>query len=458
MEKEFNPSEYKSFEELSDEHKGKFEAIEGGKGFVLKSVEKNPEIARRLAMAEDQTINTLRQEIETHNLSFDNLLSQYQVAAEKSDYQEKEKISELLKQISDYNILRGGDYDERLKAEFKERYESLTYSEKTQSILIENMAPSDLEVAAKLLLDKKFSLKTELLEKTGDSDNVIRRLYELTSDNLDIARLLVGTSKNPSLKVEILKDLSQSINEIQDEEQRNKKLEDYSFDSIKEDVAETLVRSADYDGVLRLIDEGFLKPRNLRGLFHEVEFDQFLYDLAVRSKNSNEITYLFKFITNRKIFSEIVDKNGQSFSKLSDAEKQEVVDSAKRFSGVLGNSPEIYQAGNLRENNKFVVGIPDDEDKLFIAWSNTNQHEYHRDIFRAMERDTDKSFPKHLRSGGRLELRKKDNWVTVVFSRSSGDFGNYGHRVLEKFRKDILKALRKELGSKNVKLEIEVSS
>lgn len=459
MGKEFSSSQYKSFEELPGEQKPRFDAIEGGKGFVLKSVEKNPEIAHRLAIAEDQVINTLRQEIEIHNLSFDDLLSQYRVAAEEHNYQDKGKASELLKQISDYNILRGGDYDERLKEEFDQRYESLTYSRKTQDVLIENLEPTDLEVVAKLLLDGKFSLKNRLLKKVGDNDDVIRRLYELTSGDLGVVELIAGTSKNPSLKVEILKGLSESINGIQDEEQRKKKLKDYSFDSIKRDVAETLVRDADYNGVLQLIDGGFIETGNLRGLFHEVESDQFLYDLASRSKDRKEIAYLFKFIADEGVFSKIVDENGQSFSRLSDPEKQKVVDLAKRFSGVLKNNPEVYQAGDLQESNKFIVGIPEGEDKLFIAWSNTEQCEYHKDIFQTMARHTGKRFPEDLRSGGWIELRRgKDSRVTAVFARSSGDFGNYGHRILEKFKEVILKTLREKLGSEDVELKVEVSS
>lgn len=459
MKVKFNPSEYKSYEALPEEQKQNFEAIEGGKGFVLKTVEKNPETARRLAIAEDQAINTLKQEIETHNLSFEDLLSQYRVAVEKYNYQEEQKTSELLKQISDYNILRGGNYNEHLKKEFKKRYESLTYSEKTQSILIENLESTDLEVAAKLLLDKKFSLKTKLLKKIGNGDDIIRRLYELAGGDLGVVELIVETSKNPSLKVEILKSLSELISKTQDEKQRKKKLEDYSFDSIKKNVAETLVRNTDYNGVLRLIDEDFLAPRNLRGFFHKVESNQFLYNLASRSKDRKEITYLFKFITDKEIFSEIVDKNGQSFSKLSDSEKQEIVGLAKRFYGIFESKPEVYQAGDLQESNKFIVGIPDDEDKLFVAWSNTDRHEYHKDIFQTLSQQTGKRFPEHLRSGGWIELRKgTSNQVTAIFSRSSGDFGNYSHRVLEKFRETILKTLREKLGSEDVELEIKVSS
>lgn len=42
MGNKFNPEEYKSYEELPEDQKQNFEAIEGGKGFVLKTVEKNP--------------------------------------------------------------------------------------------------------------------------------------------------------------------------------------------------------------------------------------------------------------------------------------------------------------------------------------------------------------------------------------------------------------------------------
>lgn len=458
LQKEFDPNEYKSFEELPRGHKRKFEAIEDGKGFVLKSVEKNPETAHRLALAEDQAINTLKQAIETHNLTFDDLLSQYRTAAEQYNFEEKRQASELLKQISDRDILRGGNYDNRLKKEFRKRYESLTYSQKTQDVLIENIDSSDLEVIAKLLLDEKFSRKIELLEKTSDSDESIKKLYELTSGDLGVVKLLVGVS-NPARKVEMLKDISESINIIRNEEQKEKKLKDRSFNSIKQEVGETLAKNADYSEILQLIDDKFLETRNLKRVVHEVESDQFLYDLASRSNNIKEITYLFKFIADKEFFSKIVDEKGKSFSKLSDTEKQGVIDLAKKLSSVLENKPEIYQEGYLQESNKFIIGVPDDENKLFIAWSNTNQHEYHKDIFKTMAEQTGKRFPEDLRSGGWVELNKKnDNQISVVFSRSSGDFGNYGHRVLEKFREAILKTLYEKLGHENIEFKIDVSS
>lgn len=459
MKIEFNPSEYKSYEALPEEEKQNFEAIEGGRGFVLKTIEKNPEVAHRLAIIEDRVINILRQEVEIGNLSFDGLLSQYRTAAEKYNYQEKRKVSELLKQISDYNILRGDDYDEMLREEFKKRYESLTYSEKTQGVLIEGIDQSDLDVGARLLTDEKFSLKTKLLEKIGDNDDSLKKLYGLTQENLNVVNLIVNASENPDTKVDILKDVFGFINKIQNGESKEEKLKDYSFDSMRRHIAEVLVHKGEHSSVLRLIDEGYLEIRNLKGLFHEVDSDQFLYDLASRSKDGNEVTYLFKFIADKGIFSRIIEDSGQSLAGLSEQEKQNKVALAKKFFGALSKSPEIHQVGDLTESNKFVVGIPSKNDVLFLAWSNTDEHKYHKDIFQSLSRSSGQRFPDNLRSGGWIEVQRKEgNQFHIVFSRSSGDFGNYGHRVLSRFKENILKILQEKLGDQNVELEIEVSS
>ena len=169
--------------------------------------------------------------------------------------------------------------------------------------------------------------------------------------------------------------------------------------------------------------------------------------------------YLFKFIADKEIFSGIVENNGQALSGLSESEKQNTVSFAKKFLSALSQNPEIHQVGDLKASNKFIVGIPSEKDLLFIAWSNTYEHETHRDIFQSLSRRSGQRFPENLRSGGWIEVqREKKNKFRVVFSRSSGDFGNYGHRVLAKFKENITKALQDSLGSQDVELEIEISS
>ena len=211
-----------------------------------------------------------------------------------------------------------------------------------------------------------------------------------------------------------------------------------------------------------MIDDGFLEAEHVKWFSHRVESDQFLYDLAFRSKDQETIAHLFKFIADKNIFSKIIDENGKSFSKLSESDRQRIVDLAQKFCGSLTSEPELYQAGELRGGNKFIVGIPSDENKLFIAWSNTSEHEYHRDIFDSLSRHTGKEFPKSLRSGGHIELKMEsgkmeDIAFTAVLSGCSGDFGNYSSRILENFKSNLLETLQDKLGTKELTLEIKIS-
>jgi len=451
MKKEFNPMEYKSYEDLPDERKVDFDAVEGGKDFALKSVEKNPETAHKLAMIYDQTINALRQEIEANDLPLDALLERYSAAAEEYDYKEKRQTAEFLKQISDYEILRGGDYNEQLKEEFKKRYESLTYSEKTQNIFIADIGELDLDVAAKLLKDEKFSNKKDLLDKAGTDSDALKQLYELAKDDLSVVKLIVEHCEDTDMKVDMLKDIVKTGDKLR---------ENYYFESIQRHIGEALVRENKRDLIIQLIDDGYLETSSLKNSFHEINSDQLLYDIAVRSKNKKELAYLFKFIADENVFSRIIGNNGQSLTGLPDSERAEMAVLAKKFLNAITQDLEIHQASDLgEEGNKFVVGIPSESDKLFLAWGNIDVHEYHKDIFQNAEQHFGMDFPKDLRSGGWVEIRRKDiDRLYVKFSRSSGDFGNYSYRVLSLFKENILKSLREKLNNNNIELEIEVSS
>lgn len=103
-ETQFDPREYKSFQKLPTEQQANFEALEGGKGFVLKTVERDPEIAHSLALLEDRAMSTLENRIESRGRSFDDLLSAYKEAAAKHDYKGKGELAESLKEASDYGI------------------------------------------------------------------------------------------------------------------------------------------------------------------------------------------------------------------------------------------------------------------------------------------------------------------------------------------------------------------
>jgi hypothetical protein len=224
---------------------------------------------------------------------------------------------------------------------------------------------------------------------------------------------------------------------------------------------EELIRKNNYVPILRLIDSGYLKLSDLEKLFSLIDSDEFLYDLSLRIKNDHEAQYLFKFIANKKIFSRIVEENGKSFTKLSKQMQENVAVLAKKFFNVLSNDPEIHQFGELIEgdHNKFVIGVPEVKDVLFIAWSNTKKHGNHGDIFDFIHKNFDHGFSLDLRSGGKIKIEQDEkNKINVTLHGHSLSFGNYSNRVLKLFEEKILRVLKEKLGSQNIELKIEVSS
>src|SRR3989344_9699387 len=102
---EFNPKEFKSFTDLPDEEKPNFQELGDG-GFVRKEVEKNPEVAYRMGMVEDQIINTLKHELEAGGLSKEEALSRYNEAGEKYDYKNQKLYGDVLRKFSDVEFLK----------------------------------------------------------------------------------------------------------------------------------------------------------------------------------------------------------------------------------------------------------------------------------------------------------------------------------------------------------------
>lgn len=458
MSKEFDPHQYTSFQNLPKEQISHFKSVKRGESFVLKTAEKNPGIAQRLAMIENHTIDCLQHEIDHNGLILDSLLSRYQNAiSDDDDYSITHQIVERIKQVSDYAIFRGGAYDERVKVAFRKQYVPFTYSAKTEQLFLERIEPKDSIVKVRVLLDERFSSKRQLVEPDSENDQFLEKLYTATQDNIDVVNIIVRTARNPAFKIEIFKSLFESINQLQDTEKKEKKLYSYSFWSIKHNICETLIRQEDHASLVKLIDEGFLQTTDIQPFFQKVRSDSLLLDLACRSKNSREVLNLFKFIADSTIFSHIIAHGGDVFVYLSGSERQNMMEVAKKFEKALNNPPKIYAVSNLgRDANKFVVGIASGVSQLYIAWGNTKEYEYHRDIFSNLSYTTDKRFPEELRSGGYVRLVEETDFVRVVFDGRSGDFGAYGDRVLEKFHDDIVRTLQLQL-ERRVVLDIKIS-
>ncbi len=115
---------------------------------------------------------------------------------------------------------------------------------------------------------------------------------------------------------------------------------------------------------------------------------------------------------------------------------------------------EIKVYGELKEKNKFVIGIASEENKVYIAWGNIERYPFHSDIFKELERDLKKTFPEKSRSGGWINIEEINGEVNVIFCKKSEAFGKYDYKILKKYKKEILE----NLNYKNKKINLKIKT
>ena len=452
---EFNPKEFKSFTDLPDEEKPNFQELGDG-GFVRQEVEKNSEVAYRMGMAEDQIINTLRHELEAGDVSKDEALTRYQEAGEKYDYKNQRLYGEILRKYSDIEfLLSGKDHDEATKQAFKKRFDSLGYSEDTQSSFLENLDPQDLEVVSRLLLDKRFTRNGELV-KLLESEKSIEAVFDYVKDkDISVVALLIDKSKDKGFKIRALREISEIVNSLSSSEKRDV---EYHLNLIQANLAKYLILSGNHTDLFDLIENGLIKAESANGFLHEIGSDDVLYQLAVKTSNIQTVIRIFKFTADPAIFTKIVETQAAEFKNLDESHKAEVLKMAEKYLNALNSDPQVFEADRLlSDRNKFVIGLATtNEGKYYISWSNTGSHEYHKDIFKSLQREFGINISNDFRSGGYVQLGQKEGKAVVIFDSSSGDFGNYSHKVLERFKSKLQEALRNSLG-KEVEIKIDIS-
>lgn len=451
---EFNPKEFRSFADLPEEKRGSFQELEGD-GFVRKESEHNPEIARRMGSVEDQIINTLKHELEAGGVSKEEALLRYNEAGEKYDYKNQRLYGEVLKKYSDIEfLLSDKDYDEDTKQVFKKRYDPLGYSEKTQTTFIESVDSQDLEVISRLLTDRRFTKNGDLI-KLLDSELSIETVFDyVKSKDFSVVALLIDKSKSKDFKIRAFREISEIINSL---DSAAKKSEEYRFNSMQANLAKYLILSNDHVDFFNLVESGLIKTESADSFLHEIESDEVLYWLATKALNAKAVTRIFKFVADPEIFKKVVETQGVEFKNLEEQHKSNVIKIAEWYLSALNSEPQIFEADKLGDNNKFVIGITtNDESKYYISWSNTESHGYHKDIFESLQRKLRVSIGNDFRSGGYVQLGQKDGKTIAFFNSSSGDFGNYSHKVLERFREKLKEALGNSLGAE-VEVVVEIS-
>lgn len=454
---EFKPEDYKSYSELPEDQKSNYEELPDGEGFYVKGAEKDPELAHALAVIDDEAINALAQHIEANNFSVDEIMAQFKIAAGKYDSKSKRLYGEILRVLVDHDRLRGKEPDSRIISLFKETYAPQDYSEMTQEVILSRVDMSDIPLVTKLLKDKNISRKRELIEKISDQETFLQ-ILDLAKDDLEIVSMLISANDDVDMKLKMLQVAVDNIKH-QGQDISGNTGPSYYLGSIRQNVTGALIKNGQGDMMIELMDKGYLEAKNAISLAHTIEDDNVLAQLAARLPDIYEVMYMFKFIADPKVLAKIEESNEKQF-KVPENDRLGIKILAEKFRNALSKKPEIYRAGKLGEDNKFVFSMSDDGEHMAIAWSNTRAHEYHRDIFDSLSRKTGKNYPKKMRSGGYVDIRGAGSATPQAqFYSSSGDFGNYGHRALEVFKEQIKASLQEELGAdKEIEIKILVSS
>lgn len=341
----------------------------------------------------------------------------------------------------------------------------MKYSDTTEESFVRNLSVGDESTVVKILQDEKFVSQYRLIRKIKEFglDESLRNIYKQSEGDTKIAHLIIQVVDSADLKQEIFKDTIDSIKNIKDPKLKNEKLKDYNIKAIKKEAVSALVKSSSFNVLRELVRDNDLKAEDIKEFAHTISSDEFLFDLCRSMKDENSIIYMFKFIADKNVFSEIISNNGAQFD-VDESTRGHIVDSARVFFEALNTKPEIRQSGELHftddinvGTNKFVVGIPSDENRFYMAWSNTDDYEYHKDIFKVLESVSNKSFSDVLRSGGYVDIQEKEGDIEAKLFSSSGDFGKYSNRVLETFKEEIIKTLSNIFSGKNINLKIDVS-
>jgi hypothetical protein len=168
-----------------------------------------------------------------------------------------------------------------------------------------------------------------------------------------------------------------------------------------------------------------------------------------------------KYLAESETIDRLVTAAPETFLNIPPEQAAEVQAEFGVFAEALEKPLDIEPIGRLATDhvmNKFVVGLDPQAKHWSLAWSNTADREYHRDIFTDLERARRATYPKEYRSGGAITVESdSEGRVIARMCHSSGDFGTYNRRLLERSHEEITTAIRAALGREDVEVVIDVS-
>jgi hypothetical protein len=194
--------------------------------------------------------------------------------------------------------------------------------------------------------------------------------------------------------------------------------------------------------------------QSLEGLTNipEDTLEKFLYT----RDNIEDITYIFKFITNEEMYLKIVTEESSSFDKLGEEEQIEVRELASLFHSFLTEVPIFCEntSINLNEEGTFIAYINKRIKRLGLSWKNEkgDNHIFNKLLEKANSKDED--YLNTLRSWGKLRIYlDQEDFVNIEFSGdASKKYLAYAPGYLKNFEGELKEFFVKKFERERIKI------
>lgn len=221
--------------------------------------------------------------------------------------------------------------------------------------------------------------------------------------------------------------------------------------------------------IINLLRTGRVESGSVHGSYGVLDQDSLIQVLkihpgrgdTVKGYEVSRVLDGMKQITDAGAMQEIFVKNiAKNFSYLDERDRERVLKCAKNLSEALNSEPVISELASLSMEgpNKFIMGVQTDSEgsKIFVTWSSQQANDRHKHQLRKHTELAKVNVDAYSVSGGYIEINQNESGkLELVFNSSSGDYGKYSKRTLEKFSAELTAELSKCLGDKEVILTIE---
>lgn len=456
-EKKFNPREYNEIAEMPEEQRAKFKSVEGG--FVYTSAEVDPELAQNLAGLHESALSVLHERVTETSADLDSFIQNYdRLKSDYSKYEEQGEALQRLLEVYDDALIRGVEPDARLAAALKANHRDSSYSDRLQDHLAKNADPDNAELCARLIQDSR--MMSFRLFKQIKTDDQRRAIVGHLLDQPSKFAETVGEVHDLPLAIDLLKNLLDHGRSKPENEKKGYS-DGYQLERLREKLCEKIIDAGDLETLEALLREQYLKSGDAKRAFAKATNDRALELVSYYMTRPEQAATFGKFMAEPEVIDRLAKAPADAFHFLTPEQSVRAQTEFTLFSAALQQPLDIEPIGTLATDhtqNKFVVGLDPVAKRWSLAWSNVKDREYHKDIFTDLERTRGTKYPKEYRSGGAVQVDTTPEGQTVArLWFSSGDFGTYNRRLLERSHQEITEAIRTALGRADIEVVIEIS-